>query len=558
MPKNPFVPHRWVELLSFDHCFSMLELDRLPEYGYTGATLWSSFEELDNYVYSLPVVYRKYAEANALRDLEKIARGASFLREFSRRAHHHGLQVLHVYHLCNFAGPRSDPIAQLRSKTVSTPLRDVYPDWFNERGEPDFSKKGFYDFMAAEVEDFFDTFPHVDGLYCWNCECSAFAPTRLKHQSIPIGEIGARAMKAVYAVCQRRGKIMTHDIHTAGANKELTRGIIAGAAECPDLILGADATYSDWHMLLDTCPWIPEMRKHNRIYVAFDISGEFFGQGRTVGGWPRWITKHFREAQKHKITAISARNDTIAKDNSGFLVPMLEFNHRVLSQLARHGKVDIDVEMKGWWKSHFSGELPKGMKEVFLSFEDYIEKALYINGTNITEYNPDHGFPRKAIGVAKGYPCWHSEQFTRPGTPIAEIMCRMIPKWGHKSRPIAELRREKLDAIAICDRDIAKMKKMKMSEEDREYFVRRLQQARDFAEAFLHTIDVSYFLYQILGEHHDKSVANPGAALRDALAKFLAHADAMEQRWGPTFYRRFTPKMREFAADIPPKLYLVA
>jgi hypothetical protein len=43
--------------------------------------------------------------------------------------------------------------------------------------------------------------------------------------------------------------------------------------------------------------------------------------------------------------------------------------------------------------------------------------------------------------------------------------------------------------------------------------------------------------------------------LREELKMFLAHAQAMESRWGPEFYRRFTPKMREFAADIPAKLY---
>lgn len=555
---TPFLKHRWVELISCDHAFMMLELDRMPDYGFTGATVWSSFEQtgaFDTYFYTLPVVYRRFAELNRLRDQARIARAADFLRDFSRRAHHHGMKMLHVYHMCNFIGPPIDGTAQLRAKKVETPLRDVHPEWFNAEGEPDFTRPGIYDFMAAEVEDFFDTFPHVDGLFCWNCECSLFTPSRLKHQTISKQEIAKRSMRAVYDVCQKRGKIMTHDIHTAGADADLTRGIIEAAVEMPEMILGADCTYSDWHMHLDTCHWLPEMRKRGNFYIAFDGSGEFFGQGRTIGGWPRWIMKHFANAKGPGLVGLSIRNNTLRKDNSCILLPMLELNLRVTAQLGLHGEVDLDAEIKAWWKRHFMGEIPDGMKEVLLSFEAILEKMMYLSGTNITEYNPDHGFPRKAMSVAPGYPCWHSEQFKQPGTPIPEIMCRMIPKWGQKVRPIAELRQEKLDPIRMCGEAKTKLAKMKMEDEDRQYFVRRLDQAIDFCQAFLHTIDVSYALYQITGEHWDKTMKDPRATLREELKKFLAHANAMEAKWGQDFYRRFTPKMREFAADIPEKLY---
>jgi len=67
---QPFVPYRWVEIISGDHAFAMVELDRLREYGFTGATLWTSFEwprreDIDNYYYTLPLAYRKHADLNA-------------------------------------------------------------------------------------------------------------------------------------------------------------------------------------------------------------------------------------------------------------------------------------------------------------------------------------------------------------------------------------------------------------------------------------------------------------------------------------------------------------
>jgi hypothetical protein len=548
--KKPFIPHRWVEILSLDHAFEMLELDRMPDYGFTAATIWTSFESFDNYNYTLPLLYKRQADLNAVRDQNKIRSGSEFLREFSRRAHHHGMQVMHVYHLCNFVGPVMPVSGPSRLPIPTDTIRAVRPQWLNDHGEIDFAKPDFYNFMADEVEDFFDTFPHLDGLFCWNCECSTFTPSRLKHQTIPTAEICARAMRGVYGVCRKRNKLMSHDIHTAGADAELTRGIIAAAKEMPEVILGADATYSDWHMHLPTTPWLAEMGRHNRIYVGFDAAGEFFGQARTVGGWPRWITTHFDAAKRHNLAAVSARSCVSNKENSAVLVPMLEFNLRLIADLARDGRVDLDQHIAAWWKRHFSGALPAGMKDVLLSFEAILEKMMYINGTNITEYNPDHGYPPKAITRTPGYPIWHSEQFAPPGTPIPEIMARMIPTWGHRVRPVEALRQEKRDALALCEEALGRLEGMQMAPEDRDYFTRAVRQAHDVSESWLHTINVVYALYQIMIEHHDKSMTDPRTELRVTLVKHKSQADAMETRWGPTFYRRFVPKMRAFAADI--------
>src|SRR5436190_22199461 len=141
---------------------------------------------------------------------------------------------------------------------------------------------------------------------------------------------------------------------------------------------------------------------------------------------------------------------------------MLEFNLRLIADLARDGRADVDAQLAAWWTRHFSGALPAGMKEVFTSFEAILEKMLYLNGTNITEYNPDHGYPPKAITRTPGYPIWHSEQFAPVGTPIPEIMTRMIPPWGHRVRPVEDLRQEKRDAIALCDDALRRLVQMEM------------------------------------------------------------------------------------------------
>ena len=560
MDTQTTIAQRWVEVLSCDCAFELMALERIPEFGFTGVNLWTSFEwerqaDIDNYYYTLPVEYSRYPQLNALRDREMIRRGADFLHEYCRRAHRLGVIVQHVYHLCNFVGRRFEVTAQLRSPDVATGLQDVQPEWFNAHEEIDYSRPDFYEFMVAEVEDFFNTFPQIDGLFCWNCECSAFTPSRLTHQTVTHQQIADDAIHAVYDVCQRHGKVMTHDIHARGADAELTRGVIDAAAVCPDLILGGDATYSDWQIHLPTTPWLAEMANHNRIYVGFDVGGEFFGQGRTIAAWPHWITKHFEACLPHHPYAISVRSAVLSPESSTFMMPLLELNARLISQLAVHGEADFDGLVHQWWGNHFSGECPDGMSEVIQSFEAYIEKALYINGTNITDYNPDHSFPVKAVDIGPGIPVWHGEQFTRPGTPLSESMCRMIPPWGHQSRPVDVLRQEKCDAMAICDEALSRIGTMTMGEEDRAYFVTRLSQARDFAEAFLHTINVTHALYQIVGEHHDQSLSDPATALGAALQRFGAHADKMEERWGTTFYRQFVVKMRRFADDIPRDVY---
>src|ERR1051325_5468313 len=127
---KPFVPYRWVEIISLDHSFEMLELDRMVDYGFTGVTLWTSFEwarrvDLDNYYFTFPLRYRKHADLNELRDQEMIQRGAQFLTDYSRRAHHHGLTVMHGYHLCNFGGTRMEIAVQHGKPVVMRAARVI-------------------------------------------------------------------------------------------------------------------------------------------------------------------------------------------------------------------------------------------------------------------------------------------------------------------------------------------------------------------------------------------------------------------------------------------------
>ena len=341
------VPYRWVELLTLDDIVSFMELERLPAYGFTGATLWSSFMNhgLDSYWYTIPVEYRRFPEFNQVRELNRIKEGEAFLTEFIRRAHRLGLTVQHNYDICNFVGGLPTTTA-LRFGVTLDALKEVHPDWLNEHDEADLSKDCWYDFMEAEVEDFLTQFPGLDGLYCWNCENSQFTPTFLRHQSLPMREIVRRATKTVYDVCQRHGTLMTHDIHTAGADAPVTEAIIEAAAECPELILGADCTYGDWQFFLPTSPWLAKMRAHNRIYVGFDAAGEYFGKGKVLGPWPNWMIRHFTGAKAFEPAGVTVRTEIWSRGISAFASPFLELNVRTFARLAAHGEINLDAELE--------------------------------------------------------------------------------------------------------------------------------------------------------------------------------------------------------------------
>ena len=66
-----------------------------------------------------------------------------------------------------------------------------------------------------------------------------------------------------------------------GADAELTRDHCA-AAERPNLILGADATYSDWHLLRTLPMACGDAAEQSHLPATFDGSVNFFGQGRTI------------------------------------------------------------------------------------------------------------------------------------------------------------------------------------------------------------------------------------------------------------------------------------
>jgi hypothetical protein len=118
---------------------TFMELERLPDYGFTGATLQSSFMNhgLDSYWYTIPVVYTRFSELNAVRDQTRLKEGATFLTEFIRRAHRLGLTVQHKYDLCNFVGGSPSDTRSGFEKNLEA-LKQAHPEWLRQRaGEAD-------------------------------------------------------------------------------------------------------------------------------------------------------------------------------------------------------------------------------------------------------------------------------------------------------------------------------------------------------------------------------------------------------------------------------------
>jgi len=529
---------------------TFMELERLPDYGFTGATLQSSFMNhgLDSYWYTIPVVYTRFSELNAVRDQTRIKEGATFLTEFICRAHRLGLTVQHKYDLCNFVGGSPSDTRSGFEKNLEA-LKQVHPEWLNEHDEADFSQAIWYDFMAAEVEDFLNQFPGLDGLFCWNCENSLFTPTFLQHQTISHREIVRRAIQVVHDVCQRHGVLMTHDLHTCGADRETTEAIVAAAADFPDLMLGADCTYGDWQMFLPTTPWLEQMRAHNRFYVGFDAAGEYFGKGKVLGVWPHWMIRHFSDAQPHGPSCITVRTEVWAKSISSFVSPFLELNVRTLMKLAMQGAIDFDAELEAWWRDHFDGPWSPGVKELILRLEALQEHILHINRCGCT--NSSTPFPPTVL-LPNGKVAYF-EQFAEPGSTFDAIPANWRLKAGKTVKPFAALRQEKLDGIALCDDAVEKLPCLDLPVETRGMLETRFMQARDVACAYLHLLDAAHALNEQVGDYRDNTLADPKDALQGALRQLAAQADAMDARWGTSFYDHITGFMRACASSVPPE-----
>lgn len=539
---SPFVAERWAELIELHADATFLELESFPDYGFTGAVLWTSFMDgLTDYYFALPVIYEKYAKFNVDRDDTRIRRAAEFLHEFVRRAHHRNITVMHLYHPCNLV-PGAVKMGS-RYEDALPAIERHYPDWLNAAGEPDFSKDCFYDFMAAEIDQFFTEIPGVDGLTCFNCECSVFTPSVLRHQDISITEIVERAVDTVYGVCAKHGKRMVHDIHSGGANEEMSRAIIAACRKHPEIVIGADCTYSDWQFFLDTTPWVPEMKKNNPFYISFDVAGEFFGKGVMLGGWPGWITKHFANIREHRPDILCCR--TALPKYSSFASALTRINLQIIGGLGHNGTVDIDAELEEWWGREFSGEWCDELKEMITTtMEPAIGMIFHINGVGMTNlaglYN--------SIWVNEAEKkVWFWEQWAEPGTPID---FSMVPEFGRETRPFAELQEEKRNGIALCENAIATIERLELPEDTCRFFVTRFRQAVDVANGFLHMMRAAYAMHQLAVNHYDETIADPAAMLTGAQASVREQADAMTERWGPDFFERIADQMRAFADSI--------
>ncbi len=545
MRTKDYIPERWVEMIELHPETTFLALDKVSEYGFTGVTLWSSFMiGLDDYYYTLPVVYRNYPEFNKERDLKRIDGARKFLREFARRAHKKNLKLLHAYHICNLVTGPGLPRG-IRVSSVRNVLRKYHPEWLTPEGEPDMSRDYFYDFMRDELDQFFEDFPEVDGIFCFNCECSVFTPSRLYHQKIPLQQIVRRAVETVQQVCRKHNKIMTHDIHSGGAHQEMSRAVINACSKFPEIILGADCTYSDWQFFLDTTPFLSEMSKNNRIYVSFDAAGEFFGKGEMLGPWINWIEKHFKNAKKYRPYAISCRSAVNDPSTSAFVNPLTEMNLVAVGILGKYGNINIEKELEKWWNTHFSGKWDSRFIKVINLMEQAIGKILYLNGaqmTNLAGADPNIWVDKEKNKV------WFWEQWAEPGTPIN---LPMTPECGSKTKPVNQIKEEKKQGIELCRECIEIIEKMHLPDDTHRFFKERLQQAIDVADTFIDVIDAAYALYQIKFNHYDKKLKNPEKVLSRAKKAIYKHAEGIERRWGSTFFTGFPEAMRKLADSIP-------
>jgi len=80
----------------------------------------------------------------------------------------------------------------------------------------------------------------------------------------------------------------------------------------------------------------------------------------------------------------------------------------------------------------------------------------------------------------------------------------------------------------------------------------RFLQARDVAKAYLHLLDAIHALREQIGDYRDHTLPDPCAALREAQRRLREHADAMDRRWGTSFYDEFTRSVRTYADSVPP------
>ena len=157
-------------------------------------------------------------------------------------------------------------------------IRNLTPALFNEHGEPAMAEQLVYTLLEEQIDELLEIAPNLAGLEVHLCECADIVLSKLNHQPISFGETCGRIINTVRCQCQKHGLKLSVGLHTAAGHRSLLEGLLGAARAHPDIIVSADNTIGDFHLLLPFNNHLWRAAVTNPVQAFFDLHGEYWGR----------------------------------------------------------------------------------------------------------------------------------------------------------------------------------------------------------------------------------------------------------------------------------------
>lgn len=306
------------------------------------------------------IFYRKYATFNGVKDNAYVEHCLETTNEVLDKLSNAGVKTYMWHH----------------ELELPTGFEENYPETLNSDGDIEVSHPIIKDFLENKVEDFFYTYPKMDGIVLTLHE-TRIPLLKLKNQKLGEVERVKYVTKILFDTCKRLGKEL---IVRPFASIEEDYAMMTKAYEeiSPELIIMDKWTQFDWSLTLPNNAFFNKINK-NPLMVEADIFGEYFGKGFL----PIMLKKHIIEKVKYCNT-FSLVGYCSRIDRNGYqpFGSVQEVNLNIMNACINGENVDIAID--NFFNEKY-GVYGKQVRSLMENTEDLQRKIFYLNGYYFTE-----------------------------------------------------------------------------------------------------------------------------------------------------------------------------
>ncbi len=206
------------------------------------------------------MLYRKYAQFNEGKDLEYVEYCQKVVNRVLDMLEPHGIKSYFWHH----------------ELEVPLGFDEVYPEIRNADGDVEVTHPLIRDFLEHKIEDFFHTYPKMNGLVLTLHE-TRIPLLKLKNQKLDKVERVQYVTEILYSTCKRLGKeLIVRPFASIAADYD--DFMAAYERVSPELTVYDKWTKFDWSLIAPHNPFLARI-KNNPLMVEGDIFGEYFGVG---------------------------------------------------------------------------------------------------------------------------------------------------------------------------------------------------------------------------------------------------------------------------------------